>query len=139
MLAKAAFSSPESIPMVWRPMALAYCMANEPRPPPEPTMATVWPGLAPDSFNPLYTVIPAQRIGDTSSRGTPSGMCATCLAEARAYCWKDLYQMVSTTWEGLVVSKHTRQRCNLKAWGSSKVAHLPVGRMCRTSRSRSTT
>lgn len=49
----ALFESPESMAMTRRPMALAYCWASAPRPPPAPTMATDCPGRAPDSFNPL--------------------------------------------------------------------------------------
>ena len=49
----ACFSSPPSIATTRIPIAFAYCSAKEPRPPPAPTMATVWPGRTPDSFRPL--------------------------------------------------------------------------------------
>lgn len=82
------FSSPASMAMIRSPMALAYWQAREPNPPPAPTMATVCPGRAPDSFKPLYTVIPAHRTGAMASRGTSLGILATCAALAMQYCWK---------------------------------------------------
>ena len=81
------FSAPVSIAMARRPIALAYWHASEPRPPPAPTIATNWPGFAPDSFKPLYTVIPAQRIGAMASSAHSLGMRATCAALAMQYCW----------------------------------------------------
>jgi len=48
-----AFSEPPSTAIICSPIALAYWHAKLPKPPPAPTIATVWPGRAPDSLSPL--------------------------------------------------------------------------------------
>lgn len=82
------FSAPPSTAMMSMPMARAYWMAMLPRPPPAPTTTTLWPARAPDSFSPLYTVMPAHRIGATASSEHSFGIRATCEALPTAYCWK---------------------------------------------------